>query len=222
MRLFVGLLPPQPVRDELARALGPHRAAWPRLRWIDQANWHLTLAFLGEVPEQVLPELHERLARAVSRHAPMTLAFTGAGAFPSARRARVFWAGLREDGPHEAGLREDGPHEVGLHGDGLHGDGLRKGGRSPLVRLAGSVAAGARRAGAVQVDESRRYRPHLTLARSREDADVRPLVEAFESFAGAPWEAGTAHLVRSHLGAAVRYETVAEWPLTARAPGGRG
>nr|BFE84021.1 hypothetical protein GCM10020093_066220 [Planobispora longispora] len=82
MRLFVGLLPPRPVCDELARALGPHRAAWPRLRWIDRENWHLTLAFLGEVPEEVLPGLEVRLGRAASRYAPMTLAFTGAGAFP--------------------------------------------------------------------------------------------------------------------------------------------
>ncbi|GGS72750.1 RNA 2',3'-cyclic phosphodiesterase [Planobispora rosea] len=204
MRLFVGLLPPRPVLDELARALGPHRAAWPRLRWIDQENWHLTLAFLGEVPEEVLPGLETRLGRAASRYAPMTLAFTGAGAFPSARRARVFWSGLREGG-----------------GGGSRDDGTGTRGRSPLVRLAESLAAGARRAGAVQVDESKRFRPHLTLARSREETDVRALVGAFEGFAGSPWEAESVHLVRSHLGAGVRYEPIAEWPLGARTPRGQ-
>ncbi|MBG0826454.1 RNA 2',3'-cyclic phosphodiesterase [Planomonospora sp. ID67723] len=202
MRLFAGLLPPQPVRDELARALEPHHAAWPHLRWIDQENWHLTLAFLGEVAEEVLPELEIRLGRAASRHAPMTLAFTGAGAFPSARRARVLWAGLR-----------DCTESPGGAGPGR--------GRPRIVRLAESVMAGARRAGAVQADEGKRFRPHLTLARLRADADVSPLVEALGPFAGTPWEAGAVHLVRSHLGARVRYETVAEWPLTARAPGGR-
>ncbi len=98
MRLFVGVLLPRQVRDELARALRPHRAVWPELRWIDQANWHMTLSFLGEVPQEVLPELETRLARAASRHAPMTLSLAGAGAFPSARRARVFWAGLHGPG----------------------------------------------------------------------------------------------------------------------------
>nr|BFE84020.1 hypothetical protein GCM10020093_066210 [Planobispora longispora] len=72
------------------------------------------------------------------------------------------------------------------------------------------------------MDESKRFRPHLTLARSREEADVRALVEAFGAFAGSPWEAGAVHLVRSHLGAQVRYEPVAEWPLGARAPRGQG
>ncbi|GAA3442509.1 RNA 2',3'-cyclic phosphodiesterase [Planomonospora venezuelensis] len=220
MRLFAALLPPQRARDELARALEPHRAAWPRLRWADPGNWHLTLAFLGEVAEEVLPELEVRLARAASRHAPMTLAFTGAGAFPSARRARVLWAGLRDcaDPPGETG-----PHSEPGRWGGRPRDGADpRRGRPRIVRLAESVRAGARRAGAVQVDESKRFRPHLTLARSRFDADVSPLVGALGPFAGTPWEAGAVHLVRSRLGAEIRYETVAEWPLAARAPGGRG
>ncbi|MFC4060280.1 RNA 2',3'-cyclic phosphodiesterase [Planomonospora corallina] len=205
MRLFVALLPPRRVCDELARALAPHRGEWPQLRWVDPANWHLTLAFLGEVPEEVLPGLELRLARAASRYAPMTLAFAGAGAFPSARRARVLWAGLR-------------------------GGGESYGGRPEIVRLADSVAAGARREG-IEVDD-RRFKAHLTLARARTrgDLDARPLVEALEPFTGAEWEAESVHLMRSdfgspqvgHSGAGVRYETVARWPLAARAPRGQG
>ncbi|WP_433246559.1 RNA 2',3'-cyclic phosphodiesterase [Streptosporangium sp. CA-135522] len=189
MRLFVGLPLPRRVRDELDHALVPHRAAWPGLRWPDPATWHVTLSFLGEVPEGILPDLETRLARAASRYAPMTLSLTGAGAFPSARRARVFWTGVY-------------------------------GSRPQLVRLADSLGAGARRAGAVQADR-RRLHPHLTLARSGAGADLQRLVEDFGSFAGAAWEAGAVHLVRSHLGAAVRYETIAEYPLAASAPGGQ-
>ncbi|MBB2914733.1 2'-5' RNA ligase [Streptosporangium becharense] len=189
MRLFAGLLPPPPVRDELAHALEPHRDGWPGLRWLSPVNWHVTLSFFGEVPDPVLPELRVRLGRAAARHAPLTVSFAGGGAFPSPRRARVFWTGLTGD-------------------------------RLPLTRLADSVAAGGRRAG-IERAESRRFAPHLSLARSRADTDLRPLVEAFETFAGTPWQVDAVHLVRSHLGATVRYETVAEWPLTARAPRGQ-
>jgi RNA 2',3'-cyclic 3'-phosphodiesterase len=190
MRLFVGLPPPAPARDELVRALEPHLARWPGLRWLGAENWHVTLSFLGEVPDRVLPELRTRLARAAARHAPMTLSFAGAGAFPSAGRARVFWTGLR-------------------------GDLLR------LGRLADSVAAGARRAGAGQA-EHRRFTPHLSLARCRPETDIGPLVEAFGPFSGTEWELETVHLIRSNLGARVRYETVEEWDLAARAPRGQG
>lgn len=93
-RLFVALLPPPEALAEVAAAVEPVRADWPRLRWVDPALWHVTLAFLGEVPDQVLPELSVRLARAAGRHRPVTLSFAGAGAFPSVARGRVFWLGL--------------------------------------------------------------------------------------------------------------------------------
>jgi RNA 2',3'-cyclic 3'-phosphodiesterase len=83
-----------------------------------------------------------------------------------------------------------------------------------LGELAMSVAAGARRAGAPPPDEGRKFRPHLTLARCREPADIARLVEALAGFASASWTAGQIHLIRSHLGgAAPRYETAGTWPL---------
>jgi 2'-5' RNA ligase len=99
---------------------------------------------------------------------------------------------------------------------------MSRGGRPVIVRLADSVGAAARREG-IAADE-RRFRPHLTLARAkvRGDVDLRPLVEALGPFAGSAWEAGTVHLMRSHLGGRVRYETVERWALAARAPRGQG
>jgi 2'-5' RNA ligase len=188
--LFAALLPPAEVLDEVERAIAPHVGAWPGLRWPERATWHLTLAFFGEVPEPVLPDLEVRLARAAARHEVEALSFEGAGAFSSARRARVLWAGVRE-----------------------HVLELESGSRSPLVRLAESVAAGARRAGAGQTD-TKRFHPHLTLARARLEMDLRPLVESLSTFRGSTWRADAVHLVRSHQGPPVRYESLAAWALT--------
>jgi 2'-5' RNA ligase len=99
---------------------------------------------------------------------------------------------------------------------GINGD------RQALRALAGSVAAGARRAGAPPPDEGRPLRPHLTLARCREPADVSPLVEALAGYAGTPWPATQIHLIRSHLGAEARYEIVGTWPLRAARPAPAG
>jgi RNA 2',3'-cyclic 3'-phosphodiesterase len=92
---------------------------------------------------------------------------------------------------------------------GLSGD------RGALARLAESVAAGARRAGAPPPDKGRRFRPHLTLARCRLPADVTGLVAALEGYRGQPWTADRVHLVRSRLGATEhpRYTSLASWPL---------
>ena len=82
-----------------------------------------------------------------------------------------------------------------------------------LSKLAASVAAGARRAGAPPPDEGRRFSPHLTLARSKVPADVRPLVAALDDFAGTEWTASHIHLIHSRLHDRPRYLTTASWPL---------
>jgi RNA 2',3'-cyclic 3'-phosphodiesterase len=87
-----------------------------------------------------------------------------------------------------------------------------------LAALAASVAAGARRAGALPAEEGRRFQPHLTLARCREPVDARPLVDSLSGYAGTPWTAGEIYLIRSHLPGGrphdrPRYETLGRWPL---------
>jgi RNA 2',3'-cyclic 3'-phosphodiesterase len=97
MRLFVAIVPPPSVLDELTAAVEPLRAEDPDLRWAGRESWHLTLAFLGEVGEPVLPELTARLGRAAGRHDSQLLRIAGGGAFPGPARARVLWAGIRGD-----------------------------------------------------------------------------------------------------------------------------
>lgn len=97
MRLFVAIVPPPPVTAELDACAAPLRLAWPDLRWTSQEAWHVTLAFLGQVREDVLPELSTRLERAARRHRAQRLAVRGGGAFPGPSRARVVWAGLDAD-----------------------------------------------------------------------------------------------------------------------------
>lgn len=92
------------------------------------------------------------------------------------------------------------------------------GGVRTLRLLADRAEAAARKAG-VEMGEHRRYRAHLTVARSRETADFSPYVAALNAFAGRDWTAGELCLVRSNLprsgvpGEQPRYETVARWPL---------
>jgi 2'-5' RNA ligase len=83
VRLFVALWPPPDAVSELLAAVDEVRADAPGLRWTAPEKWHLTLAFLGEVPDERRPELEERLARAAGRYPPLTLRFAGGGRFGS-------------------------------------------------------------------------------------------------------------------------------------------
>ena len=188
MRLFVALLPPQEVLAELEAAVAPLRPGWPGLRWAGPDRWHVTLAFLGEVGEPRLDGLRERLGRAAGRHEGVQVRIGRGGAFPSAAKARVLCAHIEGDSTALAGLRA----------------------------LAASVAAGARRAGAAPPDEGRRYRPHVTLARSRTSADLRPLVDALSGFSGSVWNPAHVELIRSQTGPQPHYDSIGSWPLRAR------
>ncbi|WP_432093711.1 RNA 2',3'-cyclic phosphodiesterase [Streptomyces sp. bgisy100] len=185
MRLFAAVLPPQEAVAELADEIRTLHAlpTAGELRWTGHESWHFTLAFYGEVPEDVVPELRERLARAAHRHGPYELRLAGGGRFG----ARALWAGA--DGDREA-----------------------------MRHLADTVSAAGRRAG-VRFDDHRHFTPHLTIARNRRDADLRPYVEELAEFVGSPWTVRELCLVRSHppvagvAGQQPRYETVGAWPL---------
>lgn len=97
------------------------------------------------------------------------------------------------------------PARAGVLWIGLAGD------VQPLVRLAASTTAAARRSG-IDVDE-RRFRPHLTVARVNPAEDLRGAVAALDDYTGPDWTASEMHLVRSHLGPHVVHERVATYAL---------
>jgi 2'-5' RNA ligase len=92
MRAFVAVFPPPGVQRELiqaARAL-PTDA----FRLVAPGRVHLTLKFLGEVSPEDLPRLSSALERMGSPGASFEAVTSGFGVFPSARRARILWAGI--------------------------------------------------------------------------------------------------------------------------------
>jgi RNA 2',3'-cyclic 3'-phosphodiesterase len=101
MRMFVAVVPPDSVVDDLERFLVPRREAGPELRWAATEQWHLTLAFMADVAPRHLDELVERLGRAAARRTPFAVTLAGGGAFPHAGRAKVLYAGVEVSDPEE-------------------------------------------------------------------------------------------------------------------------
>lgn len=84
---------PQDVRQRLFEATSPlRRGAWP-FRWVMPEALHLTLQFLGEVPEAMSENVRNELHLVAARHGPIELALRGVGGFPNLRRPRVIWVG---------------------------------------------------------------------------------------------------------------------------------
>ncbi|MDQ0843505.1 RNA 2',3'-cyclic phosphodiesterase [Streptomyces sp. V1I6] len=91
MRLFAAVLPPPTAVDELATEVAVLRRlpAADTLRWTGHAGWHFTLAFMGEVDDELVPELRERLARAARRTSAFPLRLHQGGRFGH----RALWVG---------------------------------------------------------------------------------------------------------------------------------
>ncbi|TWD79236.1 2'-5' RNA ligase [Kribbella amoyensis] len=122
MRLFVAVVPPEEVVEDLSTYVEPRRDhPDDDIRWAADENWHITLAFLGEVPEWKTDELGERLERAAQRQKPFDLRLSGAGAFPSVADARVLWTGVRDEAnqlPHLAMTTRSAANKAGVPVEG--------------------------------------------------------------------------------------------------------
>ena len=88
---------PDEVRQALWSAAAPLRELGLPLKWAPPEGIHVTLKFLGEVPEAREPELRAALGRAAAGGRALPLVVRGFGAFPGLERPRVIWAGLEPD-----------------------------------------------------------------------------------------------------------------------------
>jgi RNA 2',3'-cyclic 3'-phosphodiesterase len=192
MRLFVAAYPPADVCDHLERRLADLHIAVAagqgvNTRLARRDNWHVTLVFLGEVPEQRTADVLEALQRAVDswRAAGLgapELRLAGGGRFGRGRFT-IMWVGL--DGELEA-----------------------------LRRLSRDVRRELKRDRLPY--DTKPFKPHMTVARPGDRLD-RAAVEAdravLADYRGPAWPVETVELVRSHLGPQPRYEHLAAWRL---------
>lgn len=93
LRLFVAIDFPDEVRARLAGLAG----GIPGARWTEPENLHLTLRFIGEVPDDRLADIDAALAGIAAPAFELTL--DGVGTFGSARSTRVLWAGVARSEP---------------------------------------------------------------------------------------------------------------------------
>jgi 2'-5' RNA ligase len=207
VRLFVAAYPPAPVRADFAGVVAGLHVGRPReqgrsVRLAPPENWHVTLAFLGEVPDEKVDDVRGVVDRAVERwradrnagtpdadtppgDAPGApeVQITGGGTF-GRNRFTTLWAGLRGD--------VDG-----------------------LARVAEALR-GELRAARLPYD-NKQFRPHLTIARPGDRITADELaadLAALDAYQGPPWTVDGIRVMRSQLGPRPVYDTMHEASLT--------
>ncbi|MCX7885631.1 MAG: RNA 2',3'-cyclic phosphodiesterase [Verrucomicrobiae bacterium] len=98
VRVFIGLDLTDEVREAVADLQGRLRRApvGVKVSWVKASNLHLTLQFLGYVPEEKIPLISASLGRVCAGQEVFEVQVGGAGAFPDVRCPRVIWLGCSD------------------------------------------------------------------------------------------------------------------------------
>jgi len=147
MRLFVAIELDDQVRAALAQAQAALRPNCEGVRWVAPQNLHLTVKFLGEVPDREVTGVTDAVAHAAADAAPFDLQIDECGCFPLRGLVRIVWVGAVETS-------------------------------GALLRCVEGVEKRLEDAGYPR--ERKRFSPHITIGRVREDRSggrLRSVVE---------------------------------------------
>lgn len=106
LRLFLAIEIPDRWRSLLSGVRGQlETAAGNSVKWVRPDLMHVTLVFLGNQPQDMVPAAIESMSAAAAAVPPFPLALGSAGCFGSPDRLRALWVGLREVPPGLLKLR---------------------------------------------------------------------------------------------------------------------
>ncbi|MDO8885430.1 RNA 2',3'-cyclic phosphodiesterase [Candidatus Oleimmundimicrobium sp.] len=106
LRLFVALELPSHLKHEMAWFKNETHKEIKDVKWVSEENLHITLKFLGNCEEELLPEIESGLKNSLKKFSPFDFYINGLGVFPSIKRARVLWVGIKSGGENIVKLQQ--------------------------------------------------------------------------------------------------------------------
>lgn len=94
-RTFIAFDTPETIRTIISGIQSDLRGEGADVRWEHPSKFHVTIKFLGDVDEEVIPDVRTVIADTVRHHGTFDVIYAEIGAFPSIRRPRVIWAGIK-------------------------------------------------------------------------------------------------------------------------------
>ncbi len=95
IRTFISVPVPQSVfavRNSLKETVVTNGA---KIKWIPNENYHLTLKFIGDMPEDEVEKVNNIIRNTLSSFSSMNMQISGSGCFPKKQRPRVLYMGIQ-------------------------------------------------------------------------------------------------------------------------------
>ncbi len=99
VRLFVALVFPDEIKSALGALVDDLKPCAQGIKWVEAKNIHLTLKFIGEVPQRKVDRICTALAEVLAGRKKFVGRIVGCGGFPNLRRPRVLWVGMENADP---------------------------------------------------------------------------------------------------------------------------
>jgi RNA 2',3'-cyclic 3'-phosphodiesterase len=96
IRTFLAVPLPEELRERLTGLQRRMTKTLHDVKWVEKENLHVTLVFLGDVAAEEIPAVCRAAQEACAEVPRFQLNVMGLGCFPSLRRPRILWAGIRE------------------------------------------------------------------------------------------------------------------------------
>lgn len=94
VRTFISVPVPDQVNSIKNRLKNEFYKQKSMIKWEKDDNVHLTLKFIGDMPEQDINHINQIIGQVVSNYTVLKYNISGTGCFPKPDRPRVLWLGV--------------------------------------------------------------------------------------------------------------------------------
>ncbi len=105
MRLFVAIEVPEDIRKEIFY-IEEKLKEFYSAKWVEMANIHLTLKFLGEIEKERIEDVKRILKKISEGDTAFEINLERVGGFPNLKRPRVLWIGVNKGFEDVKGIME--------------------------------------------------------------------------------------------------------------------
>lgn len=106
IRCFAAIILPEAVKNGLWEAAAVLRDTGCDIKWVSKENLHLTMKFLGYVPEVSVKNTERKLMDLSKTQQAFNFKLSGTGMFPDNRNPRIIWIGISKGREELAKLQE--------------------------------------------------------------------------------------------------------------------